>query len=368
MGGGTPLIEANRVGCDVEGMRCESDVGLGRPPGRSNTLTLRATSGLPMNLIAALRTEIDRYYRTRLPTLRRRERTRQILSLGQDTRLRSLRRVVRHVSGVPARRRTVGIRRMSWCVLRAATSTKSTTARAPGPCTTCGAALPADWARSPQPMRLPPRCGHTNSYPGEAAATAPTPRFSRSSTTTLRKKPSTEDASSKNPNSRKTSPACGCSVKGDGNRWLHALSPIEHIPAGDETGRLHRWGYSRYREMFNPRQLLGLELSCRLIADTERRAHPPRSRDQSLGPAALPEHVVPLRHDGAQVTRHLLRSRLPRRPGAVRVQSARHRQQLRGLMSGPAAGRTLSTSMSRPSAIAPRPTRFAPPARASFAW
>lgn len=42
--------------------------------------------------------------------------------------------------------------------------------------------------------------------------------------------------------------------------------PDDAIPAGDETDRLHRWGYRRYREMFNQRQLLGLELSCRRIA------------------------------------------------------------------------------------------------------
>ena len=42
--------------------------------------------------------------------------------------------------------------------------------------------------------------------------------------------------------------------------------PDETIPTGDETTRLHRWGYSRYRELFNARQLLGLEESCRLIA------------------------------------------------------------------------------------------------------
>ena len=42
--------------------------------------------------------------------------------------------------------------------------------------------------------------------------------------------------------------------------------PDETIPAGDETTRLHRWGYSHYRELFNARQLLGLEASCRLIA------------------------------------------------------------------------------------------------------
>lgn len=41
--------------------------------------------------------------------------------------------------------------------------------------------------------------------------------------------------------------------------------PDDEIPPGDETGRLLRWGYRRYREMFNERQLLSLELSCRTI-------------------------------------------------------------------------------------------------------
>ena len=34
--------------------------------------------------------------------------------------------------------------------------------------------------------------------------------------------------------------------------------PIAVIPPGDETTRLHRWGYSIYSELFNDRQLLGL--------------------------------------------------------------------------------------------------------------
>ena len=42
--------------------------------------------------------------------------------------------------------------------------------------------------------------------------------------------------------------------------------PDDPIPGGDETDRLHRWGYRHYREMFNSRQLMGLELSCRFIA------------------------------------------------------------------------------------------------------
>jgi hypothetical protein len=42
--------------------------------------------------------------------------------------------------------------------------------------------------------------------------------------------------------------------------------PEQEILAGDETDRLHRWGYQRYRDLFNERQLVGLELSCRRIA------------------------------------------------------------------------------------------------------
>ena len=41
--------------------------------------------------------------------------------------------------------------------------------------------------------------------------------------------------------------------------------PEDKIPQGDETNRLHRWGYKHYHEMFNSRQKLGLELSCRII-------------------------------------------------------------------------------------------------------
>ena len=45
--------------------------------------------------------------------------------------------------------------------------------------------------------------------------------------------------------------------------------PDDEIPAGDETDRLHKWGYRRYREMFNARQLLGLEFSSRFLSATQ---------------------------------------------------------------------------------------------------
>lgn len=42
--------------------------------------------------------------------------------------------------------------------------------------------------------------------------------------------------------------------------------PDDKIPSGDESNRLLRWGYTHYREMFNARQLVALELSARMIA------------------------------------------------------------------------------------------------------
>jgi putative DNA methylase len=45
--------------------------------------------------------------------------------------------------------------------------------------------------------------------------------------------------------------------------------PDQSILPGDETDRLRRWGYQRYRDLFNTRQLLGLELSAQHIAAVE---------------------------------------------------------------------------------------------------
>jgi hypothetical protein len=41
--------------------------------------------------------------------------------------------------------------------------------------------------------------------------------------------------------------------------------PQQEILPGDETDRLHRWGYRHYRDLFTDRQLCGLEASCKLI-------------------------------------------------------------------------------------------------------
>ena len=69
--------------------------------------------------------------------------------------------------------------------------------------------------------------------------------------------------------------------------WLEdtlQVRPDDEIPSGDETNRLHRWGYTRYREMFNARQLLALELSARIIAERQRTWDPERPRNKPVRP------------------------------------------------------------------------------------
>jgi len=48
-----------------------------------------------------------------------------------------------------------------------------------------------------------------------------------------------------------------------------AFVPDDAIPPGDETLRLHRWGYRSYRQLFNARQLLGLNTLAEAIASVD---------------------------------------------------------------------------------------------------
>lgn len=49
------------------------------------------------------------------------------------------------------------------------------------------------------------------------------------------------------------------------------LVPDDTIPAGDETSRLHRWGYEKFSDLFNQRQLFGLTALMGAIKEEEDR-------------------------------------------------------------------------------------------------
>ena len=263
MGGGTPLIEANRVGCDVDGFDI-NPMSAWIVREEIEHIDLAVYEQAARALIDALRAEIDRYYRTSCPRygdldvpvksflwikMLNCEACGASVDLFPGYLLAENRRHPKNVLVCPS----------------CGDLNEVDDRKRPGSCVSCASALqragPAGRGRC-----TCPHCGHDNAYPGDPsrplghrlfAIEYHNPHRKAQHKGRFFKKPDAEDLARADEAAR---------------RWEQLsprFVPDEPIPSGDETDRLHRWGYARYREMFNPRQLLGLELSCRLIADTE---------------------------------------------------------------------------------------------------
>ena len=121
-----------------------------------------------------------------------------------------------------------------------------------------------------------PDCGHEGRYPTELAKNGP-PSHSLLCMEyhCPRCKPTHDGRFFKAASDREFSlfaEASRAFEDGAARHWV----PDDEIPEGDETTRLHRWGYQRYRELFNPRQLLSITTLCEEISrvpeDTVRHA------------------------------------------------------------------------------------------------
>lgn len=131
----------------------------------------------------------------------------------------------------------------------------------PGICYTCGVNLKLDGPANRNRCGCP-YCGKVNTYPNSSNG-APRHRMVAIEYHCPACKPNHQGRFFKKPDQEDLMKY----EKASGTLAQLNLSfvPEDEIPPGDETDRLHRWGYRRYREMFNDRQLLGLELSCRAI-------------------------------------------------------------------------------------------------------
>ena len=260
MGGGTPLIEANRVGCDVEGFDV-NPMSAWIVREEMEQLDLEAYEKAASSLIHALREDIGRHYRTTCPLYGDRDvpvksflwvKVLDCAACGTSFDLFPgylLARNRRHPNSVLICPDCGDLNEVK-------------DLGQPGACGTCRTPL-----RRVGPARRGrcacPRCGHANAYPGSAgkppghrmfAIEYHNPERKRGHKGRFFKKPDPEDIARMSAATRRW------------KRMSTRFVPDQKIPAGDETRRLHRWGYARYRDMFNPRQLLGLELSCRLVA------------------------------------------------------------------------------------------------------
>ena len=263
MGGGTPLIEANRVGCDVEGFDI-NPMSAWIVREAIEPLDIAAYQRAARPLMDALRAEIEQYYRTSCPRYGDADVPVKTFLWVKVLDCDACGATFDLFPGyllAENRRHPADVLVCSACGdLNEVDSRKS-----PGDCASCAGALhrtgPAHRGRCECP-----HCGHSNAYPGDARRPLGHRLFAIEYYNPYRKaqhkgrffkKPDSEDLAR---------------VADAAQRWAKLTPrfvPEQCIPPGDETDRLHRWGYARYRELFNPRQLLGLELSCRLIAEAE---------------------------------------------------------------------------------------------------
>ncbi len=261
MGGGTPLLEANRVGCDVIGFDI-NPMATWIVQEEIKHLDLATYRKAADELISSLSREIGSIYRTDCPLYGDSDVPVKYFIWVKIIECEVCGREVDLFPGyllADNTRHPLNVLICSSC----GTLNEVTDLKQPGKCRSCAATLslvgPARRNRCPCS-----HCGHPNRFPNPASGPPRhrmvaieyyNPHHHRNGHTgRFFKKPDAKDLA------RAASAAA---------RWKTlepSFVPDQQILPGDETDRLHRWGYRYYRDLFNERQLLGLELSCRFIA------------------------------------------------------------------------------------------------------
>ena len=262
MGGGTPLIEANRVGCDILGFDI-NPMSWWVVKQEIEHLDLRAYTQAAMELRQGLEGEIGHLYRTRCtscgsPAAQVKYflwvKTLPCAVCDQELSLFPGYLVAadaRHPKNVFVCPRCGGL-------------TETLDRKHPGSCVHCSAEL-----RLQGPARrgrcLCHHCGHSNPFPNPEAG-PPRHRLFAIEYHCPECKPTHKGRFFKAPDAEDLARVSQAEA-----RWEDLdprFVPNDEIPPGDETTRLHRWGYRKYSQMFNTRQRLGLELLARRIAAT----------------------------------------------------------------------------------------------------
>jgi len=262
MGGGTPILEANRVGCSVTGFDI-NPMSYWIVKQEIEHLDLDAYAAAAESLRTILEKEIGCLYRTRCSLCGSDDahvkyflwvKVTPCHECGKDIDLFPgylLSADSRHPKNVFVCPACGGL-------------TETDDRESPGQCSHCPAELTLRGPAKRSGCKCP-ECGADHRFP-DADLGAPRHRLFALEYHCSKCKPSHAGRFFKRPDDRDIGRLADAE-----QRWAKMRPkyvPGDEIPSGDETDRLHRWGYRRYRDMFNSRQLLGLELSARMIAET----------------------------------------------------------------------------------------------------
>src|SRR3972149_6648457 len=259
MGGGTTVVEANRLGCMVTAADI-NPMAWWIVRQEIQDLDLPAYSEAAATLRAHLRREIGRLFQTKCPKTGKVAEAKYFLwvkkvkcgSCGKDHDLFPNHLIAQDV------RHTANVFSCGHC----GSFFESKNRQHAGPCPSCGKQLPTEHLAG----RNRSRCLHCDAAIAYRTPSTPEHRLiaieyhlpqgdaNGSRKGRLFKAPDAEDL------------AKFAEAEERLRKMRPQFIPEDAIPQGDETERLHRWGYRHYRELFNARQLLGIALSCRWIS------------------------------------------------------------------------------------------------------
>ncbi len=259
MGGGIPLIEANRLGCNV--IRYDiNPMSYWVVEQEIKHIDLERYRETAQRLRSLLEKDIGHLYRTKRTECGNEYaqvkyflwvKTKACTKCGKEISLFPgylLAQNKRHPKNV-------------FICSKCGNLTETDDRENPGNCGTCGSPLlisgPAKRNRC-----ICPHCGAANTYPDYETG-APKHRLFAIEYHCPRCRPSHRGRFFKKPDSREIE--LYRKAESRLNQIMLKFVPDDFIPEGDETNRLLRWGYRQYKDMFNSRQLLGLELSCKII-------------------------------------------------------------------------------------------------------
>jgi adenine-specific DNA methylase len=261
MGGGTPLLEANRLGCNVLGYDINA-MSHWIVREEIENIDLTEYRKAAENVLIDLETKLGSLYRT------------QCLLCGSTTspakhflwvKTQVCSRCGHDVDLFPGYLLAEDRRHPKNVLVCAACGELSECPdrHAPGSCTSCGAPLTLAGPAKRGSCQCP-NCANKVTYP-QPELGSPRHRMFAIEYHCFKCKGQHLGRFFKKPDARDLAKFGEAEVAKD--RLDPKFVPTEAIPDGDETDRLHRWGYQFYSEMFNSRQLVGLEFICRLIGN-----------------------------------------------------------------------------------------------------
>lgn len=264
MGGGTPLMEADRLGLHVVGADI-NPMAFWIVRQSLASLDLEAFARAADEVVADIENEVGEFYKTRC------------LTCGDTCRVKYflwVKTAKCPACGVandffPGYLLAEAVRHPRYVLACSACGElneyeRLPTHKTPQPCTHCGLDVSVE---GPAKRRQVPciGCGSAVKFPARQAAGPPRHRMWAIEYDCAACEPHHQGRYFKRPDAADLERMARAEARLSRTPGLPI--PTQAIPNGDETARLHRWGYTHFRDLFNDRQRLGLGLLLRRICD-----------------------------------------------------------------------------------------------------